>query len=112
MGEPLLDNSIAELKNGHIPLLLAQAYNSAYGIKIQLNDAVLGHEQGRYAGQVFLDKADGKGTAVMLTFMGTAFGTLRAQGMRDGLNQTAPLVNVLDPLQGYTRQQANARSAT
>jgi len=108
LGQRLLDDSIAALQAATIPLVLSEPYNSAYGIKVQANDAAIGHEQGRYAGQVFLSEHGGKGTAVILTFPGTAFGMLRAQGMKDGLNQTAPLVTVLDPLKGYTRAQAAA----
>ncbi len=106
LGEPLLDSSIQALQTAHIPLVLSQSYNSDYGIKIDPDDEAIGSEQGSFAGHIFLNEHDGQGTAVLLTFLGTNYGTLRAQGMKDGLIQTAPLVTVLDPLQGYTRQQA------
>ena len=106
LGEPLLDSSIQALQMAQIPLVLSQTYGSDYGIKIDPDDDAIGSEQGRFAGQIFLDEHHGQGTVAILTFLGTHFGTLRAQGMRNGLLQTAPLVTVLDPLQGYTRQQA------
>ena len=47
----------------------------------------IGSEQGSYAGQIFLDEHDGQGTSVILTFLGTDSGIVRAQGMKDGLTR-------------------------
>lgn len=106
LSEPLLDDTIVSLQEATIPLVLAQSYNSPYGVKVGLDNAAVGRAQGRYAGQILEAEHDGRGTVVLLSFLDTSAGQSRAQGMADGLRQTTPLAEVLDPLNGATRERA------
>ncbi len=108
LGEPLLDDTIHSLQQATIPLVLALHYDSTYGIKVELDNEAVGQEQGRYAGQILEAEHGGRGTVVVLSFMDVGAGELRAQGMEDGLHAVAPRVDVIGPLNGYTREQAKA----
>lgn len=106
LGEPLLDDTIQSLEEAELPLVLAQNYNTPYGVKIEMDDEALGREQGVYAGQILQSERNGRGTVALFTFLDTSAGQTRAQGMVAGLRQAAPQAQVLEPMNAYTRSQA------
>ncbi len=106
LDQPALDDTVESLHEATIPLVLSLDYHSGYGIKIAQDDAAVGQQQGRYAGQILVDEDGGQGTLVVLSFMQVAPGQAQAQGMIEGLQQVAPQVSVIGPLASFTREQA------
>ncbi len=108
LSEPLLDSTIQSLKTATIPLVLTRSYNTAYGIKVELDNRTVGAMQGRYAGQILQAERSGAGTVVLLTMEDTQDGQNRTQGMIDGLRESAPQAQVIGPLNGYVREETAA----
>ncbi len=104
-----LRNSVDLLQQAHIPLVLAANFDSAYGIKLALDEFEIGQQQGRYVAEILSAQQPQPAqpmTVVVLTPAQTMSGDQRLEGVKAGLNTAAPNIPQIITVEGSTRDQA------
>ncbi len=108
LGDTLLSNSIDQLQQAKIPLVLTANSDATYGIKLALDEFDIGQQQGRYAADLLHRSEHEPSTVVVLTLNDTMAGDQRVQGVETGLGDIAASAPDLITAAGYTRTQAAA----
>ncbi len=108
LGDTLLSDSIDQLQQAQIPLVLTENSDASYGVKLALDEFAIGQQQGRYAANILHQTGHEPSTVVVLTLSNTMAGDQRIQGIGTGLGDIASSAPNLISADGYTRTQAAA----
>ncbi len=108
LGDTLLSDSIDQLQQANIPLVLTANSDAAYGIKLALDEFDVGQQQGRYAADILRQAGHEPSAVVVLTLGDTMAGDQRIQGIEMGLGDIASAAPNVITADGYTRDQAAA----
>lgn len=105
----LLNTTLLSVQEAGIPMVFfADKINTYGGVLVGGDNYLLGLEPGRYAGQLIRDEMGGKADVVILDYPNLEYIVSRANGLEDGVKESAPQAHILGRYLGATRENGKA----
>jgi ribose transport system substrate-binding protein len=101
----LLDESLRSIQSASMPLVMMQSGIPSYGgVLIAGDDYLMGLQAGRLAGQIITQEMGGKADVIILDYPAMPILITRANGLEEGIKQSAPNAHIIGRYMGATRE--------